>query len=261
MTDRDIAALESFQLVPRLLHNVERPNTLCSLLGGERSTPIVPLVEAGGVGLGIPTLSLIDADMLLAHRDSVDFRHVVPLLKCDKMGVLMPQVRKLAALGSPGFALDLTVLADTPPYGARGWRPKSREELAELRAAAGLPLWLYGVGSVADANVATEAGLEGIVVNTDAALYLGGPATIDIFPDIFDAVAGTIAVYAGGPVRSGLDVFRYLAVGAEAVIVDSDRALANVQAELEYAMRLTGCETLADIGYEAVFAPLFGEAP
>ncbi|MBS3933267.1 MAG: hypothetical protein KGZ35_02840, partial [Truepera sp.] len=71
---------------------------------------------------------------------------------------------------------------------------------------------------------------------------------------------GTVAVYAGGPVQSGIDIFRYLAVGAEAVVVVSDRSLASLQAELAYAMRLTGCATLADISYDAIFAPLFSES-
>ncbi len=88
---------------------------------------------------------------------------------------------------------------------------------------------------------------------------MGAPATAEIFPDIFDAVAGTLAVYAGGAVRGGIDVFRYLALGAEAVVVDCDRAPENLRAELAYAMRLTGCRTLADISYEAIFAPLFSE--
>jgi hypothetical protein len=49
-------------------------------------------------------------------------------------------------------------------------------------------------------------------------------------------------------------------VGAEAVVVESDRSLHALEAELHYAMRLTGCALLADIGYDAIFAPLFGDA-
>jgi isopentenyl diphosphate isomerase/L-lactate dehydrogenase-like FMN-dependent dehydrogenase len=70
-------------------------------------------------------------------------------------------------------------------------------------------------------------------------------------------VAGTLSVHAGARVRDGLDVFRLLAVGAEAVIVEGDRSLASFEAELQYAMRLTGCATLSDIGYDVIFAPLF----
>ena len=256
MPARDIAALESHGLIPRLLHDVHEVNSRLTLLEQDLSAPIVPLVESDAA---LETLSLVSAELVLTQADSFAFGRAVPLLKTQKMGELMPKVRKLAARRVPALALDFSVLAETPPYGDNDWRPKTREDLAELAAAAGCPLWLYGISSPQDAEIAAEAGLEAVVVHSGAGYYLDGPATIDIFPEVFDAVAGMIALYAGGPVRSGVDVFRYLAVGAEAVIVDSDRALVNLQAELAYAMRLTGCETLSDIGYETLFAPLFKE--
>jgi len=253
--EHDFAALDSYQLIPRVLHGVLEPDTHVRLLGRELAAPLLPLLDAPGGSA--ETLGLLDVDTLL-HHDG-DFSTFLPLLKPEKMGQLMPKVKKLAARGVPGFVLDLTVLAESPPYGGLEWHPRTREDLAELRAAAGVPLWLYGVSSVSDAEVASEAGLEGVVVNTGAGVFLGAPATAEVFPDIFDAVAGTISVYAGGAVRSGVDVFRYLALGAEAVLVDTDRSLFNLRAELAYAMRLTGCQTLADISYEAIFAPLFSE--
>lgn len=260
--DRDIEALESYQLVPKLLHAVGEPDTRTRLLGRDLAAPLLPLLDA--LGGPAETLGLLDADVLLMEvgagvGDGGEVGGVLPLLKPEKMGRLMPKIKKLAARGALGFVLDLSALADSPPYGGLEWHPRTREDLAELRAAAGVPLWLYGVSSVSDAETASEAGLEGVVVNTGAGLFLGAPATAEVFPDIFDAVAGTIAVYAGGAVRSGIDVFRYLALGAEAVVVDSDRSPANLRAELAYAMRLTGCATLADISYEAIFAPLFSE--
>ena len=254
VSEPDFAALDSLQLIPRLLHEVAEPDPRLTLLGRDLTAPLLPLADAPA---GYETLSLLDAKTLLAQDG--EFPAVLPLLKPEKMGLLMPKVKKLVARGVPGFVLELTAFAEVPPYGALEWHPRTREDLAELRAAAGVPLWLYGVCSVSDAEVASEAGLEGVVVNTGAGVFLGAPATAEVFPDILDAVAGTISVYAGGPVRSGIDVFRYLALGAEAVVVDTDRSLLNLRAELVYAMRLTGCATLADISYEAIFAPLFSE--
>lgn len=260
MAERDIAALDSYQLIPKLLHDVHEVDYHCRILERDCDSPIIPLLGGSLGGAALPQeLNLVTAELLLQQAETVSLGSSLPLLKTDKMGQLMPQVRELAGRGAPGIALDFTVLADTLPYGGESWRPKTREDLAELRAAAGCPLWLYGICSPADAEIAAEAGLEGIVIHAGAGFYLGAPGTAEIFPDIFDTVAGMISIYAGGPVRSGIDVFRYLALGAEAVVVDSDRSLANLQAELAYAMRLTGCETLADISYEAIFAPLFGE--
>lgn len=257
MLDREIAALDSYQLIPRLLHDIHEVDCSASVLEMTLPAPIVPIVE--GAKLELETLSLIDAELLLAQGEAFRYSWSVPLLKPDKMGELVPKVRKLVARNVPAVALDFTHLAETPPFGRQLWKPRTREDLAELRAAAGCPLWLYGICSPRDAEVAMEAGLEAIVVHSGAGDYLGAPATIDIFPEVFDAVAGMIGVYAGGAVRHGIDIFRYLAVGAELVVVDSDRALGNLIAELAYAMRLTGCANLAEISYEAIFAPLFDE--
>jgi 4-hydroxymandelate oxidase len=255
MTERDITALSHYQLLPRVLHDVHDVETSCAVLERSLNFPMIPLVESAP---RLETLSMVDGHLLL-DKEELDASLAIPLLKTEKMGDLMPKVRKLAARNVPALALDFTVLADTPPFGTNTWKPKTREDLAEIRAASGCPIWLYGICSPDDAELAMEAGLEAIVVHSGAGFYLDGPATIEIFPEVFDAVAGMMSVYAGGVVRSGIDVFRYLAVGAEAVIVDTDRSLANLHAELVYAMRLTGCETLAEIDYNTIFAPLFKE--
>jgi NAD(P)H-dependent flavin oxidoreductase YrpB (nitropropane dioxygenase family) len=201
-----------------------------------------------------------DADAVLedpAHHPPAD---ALALLRPGKMGELMPKVRRLSDVGVAGIGLDLAPLADSAPYGREPWRPRSREDLAELGAASSCPLWVFGVGGAADAEVAAEAGVDAVVVQGTAGARIGGPAVIDVLPEVVDAVAGMLAIVSGGPVRDGVDVLRYLAVGAEALVVESDRALTALEAELHYAMRLTGCAGLADVGYDVVFAPLFGES-
>lgn len=260
MSRIETAALDEHALIPRLLHGVLTVDTHCELLGHALASPILPLVK----GQGAPppgTFAIADDVLILDEPTPFDPRRTLARLLPEKMGDLMPKVRKLAARGVPGLVLDLTVLADTPPFGSGVWRPRTREDIAELRAAAGCPVWIYGVAGPADAEVAAEAGIEGVVVHTGAARHLGGPAAIDVLPEVVDAVAGMMGIYAGGSVRNGIDVFRYLAVGAEAVVVSTDRHLDNLEAELKYAMRLTGCATLTEISYEAIFVPLFGETP
>lgn len=280
MTDRDAAALDGYPLLPRLLHDVVDPDPRCSLLERDLPSPIVPVRRSPPFGrASAGGLQVIDGDALLGASggapidaagetygdpEAAETRGAfgagagaVALLPPAKMGELMPRVRRLAARGVAALALDLTRLADSPPFGDHPWHPRHRDELAELRAAAGCPLWLYGVCGAADAEVAAEAALEGVVVHGGAGRHLGGPAAIHVLPEVIDAVAGMLGVYAGGAVRGGVDVFRYLAVGAEAVLVESDRSRANLDAELRYAMRLTGCATLEEIGWEALFAPLF----
>jgi len=256
---REQLALDSYQLLARVLHDVQTVDSSSELLGVRVDTPIITTRPDQ---TDTSHFCLLDASTLLTQLEqdnTPQHSHVIPLLDPIKMGDIMPKVRKLAAANPPALALDLTKLAHTPPYGEHTWHPRNREDIAELQAAAGVPLWLYGIASVADAEIASEAGVGAIVVHSGSGVHLGAPATADVFPDIFDAVAGTVAIHAGGWLESGIDVFRYLALGAEAIVVQSDRALLSLQRELVYAMRLTGCATLADIGYEAIFAPLFEE--
>ncbi len=258
MPDKDILALDRYQLLARVLHDVHMVSTQSIILDQSLNAPIIPLIDSSPSKLELNSLSLVDATILLAQKEE-SITQAIALVKTGKMGEIMPIVRKLSARNVAAIALDFTPLALTLPYGSNSWRPKTKEDLAELRAAAGCPVWAYGIASPQDAIVAMEASLEAIVVHSGVAQHLQGPATIDIFPEVFDSVAGMIDIYAGGPIRHGIDIFRYLAVGADAVIVHTDRPLANLNAELEYAMRLTACETLSDINYEAIFAPLFEE--
>lgn len=257
MSRREHSELDAYSLVARVLHDIDEVDSRTELLSLDLPSPLVPLASTNS--LSGAKLAMVPTAVLGDSLSHLRPESLIPLLENDKMGELMPRVKKLATMGYPAMALDVRPLGRTPPFGSGRWRPRAREELAELRAAAGCPFWVFGVSGSADAEVVVEAGLEGVVVSGALGEHLGGPATIEVLPEIVDAIAGMTGVFVGGPVRTGVDVFRYLAVGAEAVVVESDRSLANLEAELHYAMRLTGCQTLADIGYECIYAPLFGE--
>jgi 4-hydroxymandelate oxidase len=258
VSESEFAALDGYQLIPRLLHEVHDVDTRTALLGRSLSSPMLPRRHAD-VAAEPGALAVVDAEALLADPAHHAPGDAIALLRPAKMGELMPAVRRLSELGVPAVGLDMAPLADTPPFGRGAWRPRTREDLAELRAAAGCPLWVFGVAGPSDAEVVAEAGLEAVVLQASAGARLHGPAVVDVLPEVIDAVAGMLLIAAGGPVRDGIDVLRYLAVGAEALVVESDRALASLEAELHYAMRLTGCSCLADIGYDIIFAPLYGE--
>lgn len=257
--NRDALALDSHRLLPRLLRGVERVDSSVELAGLSLTAPLLPLLlkHAGGPE---QAPAIVPASELLAQPHLHRPEQTVASMPNGSMGVLIGLVRQLAELKVAAVALDLSNMAETSPYGDEEWRPRSREELAELRAAAGRPFWLSGVSSADDADVALEAGLDALVVHSAAGRMLGGPAVIEVLPEVVDAVAGTMHVLAGGLVRDGIDVFRLLAVGADAVVLEGDRPLDHLRRELEYAMRLTGCASFADIGLDAVYAPLFGEA-
>lgn len=124
------------------------------------------------------------------------------------------------------------------------------------------PLIIKGILDVEDARAAVAIGADGIVVSNHGGRQLDGvPSTARALPAIADAVRGQITVLADSGVRSGLDVVRMLALGAEGILLGRawvyalaargeagvDLLLTLVQREMRVAMALTGVRTIADI--------------
>ncbi len=258
MTQRDFAALDGHQFLPRGLHDVISVDMSAHAFGLALASPIVPRRRRGD-GVSSGQLAVLPAAVALLGSEKHPAAHTIAVMPPGGMAELVSQVKLLAARRVAAVGIDLSPLADSAPYGTVEWCPRTREDLAELRAAAGCPLWLFGVATAADAEVAAEAGADGVVVSGNLGSRVGVPAAIELLPEVVDAVGGMLTIAAGGPVRDGVDVLRYLAVGAELVVVEGDRDPTDLAAELAYAMRLTACANLGDVGYDSLFAPLFDE--
>jgi L-lactate dehydrogenase (cytochrome) len=108
-----------------------------------------------------------------------------------------------------------THLVLSPPQPGRGWAA-----LAAIRKAWNGPIVLGGIQSVVDARRAVRRGFDGIVVSNERGRRGAGPVgTIDVLRQVADAVGGKVAVLFGSGVRTGTDVYRALALGAEAVVI------------------------------------------
>ena len=93
------------------------------------------------------------------------------------------------------------------------------------------------------------------------------PATASVLPAIAEAVGGRIPVLVDGGIRTGYDVFKALALGADAVLIGRPFVTtvygagtegpgiyaAKLRSELADAMEMTGCATLRDITKQAIF--------
>jgi lactate 2-monooxygenase len=137
------------------------------------------------------------------------------------------------------------------------------ERLAFLRRHTGLPILLKGISHVADAQAAIDAGMDGIIVSNHGGRQVDGAiAALDALDAIAEAVGGRISILFDSGIRSGADIFKALALGAEAVLVgrpavyglalDGQAGVAavlqNMLAELDLTMGLAGCSSIADIG-------------
>ncbi|GGD55859.1 FMN-dependent L-lactate dehydrogenase LldD [Erythrobacter arachoides] len=138
----------------------------------------------------------------------------------------------------------------------------SWDALEFIRAEWDGALVIKGILDPDDARAATRLGADGIVVSNHGGRQLDGVlSSARALPAIADAVKGDMTVLADGGVRSGLDVVRMLALGADGVLIGRPWVLALaargqagvrhvlqlIEAEMRVAMALTGVTAVADI--------------
>lgn len=141
------------------------------------------------------------------------------------------------------------------------------DDIAWLRKQWAGTLVIKGVLSAEDAASAVGCGADGVVVSNHGGRQLDGVAsTISVLPKVRDALGSNVEVFLDSGVRSGLDVFRALALGASGVLVGRPwvyavaaqgeagltRLLTAFDRELSVAMALGGVTTIADIGRDQV---------
>ena len=124
------------------------------------------------------------------------------------------------------------------------------------------PLIIKGILDAEDARAAVANGVDGIVVSNHGGRQLDGAmSTARALPRIADAIAGRMPILVDGGVRSGLDVVRMLALGADFVLMGRAWAYALaargeagvahvlklIDAEMRVAMSLTACTRISEI--------------
>lgn len=151
-----------------------------------------------------------------------------------------------------------------PPAGS-----KTVEELRQIADMAGVPFIVKGVMTVRGALKAQQAGASAIVVSNHGGRVLDQcPATAEVLEDIVDALKGSgMKVLVDGGIRSGVDVFKALAMGADAAIICRPFVPAvyggaeegvklyieKIGAELSDTMAMCGAKDLASITQDMVF--------
>lgn len=179
----------------------------------------------------------------------------------ERIELLKEKKYKLIAMDvdSAGLPLlkDSEVLVET----------KDAHSLEYVKNKTGKKLIVKGVMSVQGALVALEAKADAIIVSNHGGRVLDDTlSTIEVLSNISSAVKGRMTILIDGGIRSGNDIFKCLALGADGVLIGRPCALATIgsgkkgledllsiyKKELIQAMKMTGCHKITDISRECV---------
>ena len=193
----------------------------------------------------------------------------VPTIKPWNMDLIREKMELVKAADPFAIAMDIDAAGlpflqnMTPPAGS-----KTVEQLKQIVAWAEKPFILKGIMTVAGAKKALEAGAQGIVVSNHGGRVLDQcPSTAEVLPAIADAVGGKLTIFVDGGIRTGMDVFKALALGADAVLIgrpfvnmvygggaEGVKVFVNkLKAELADTMAMCGAHSLSDINRSMLY--------
>ncbi len=195
----------------------------------------------------------------------------VPTIKPWAQDKCMSRIEAIKKSGAMAFAMDVDS-ADLINLKLQGYPvfTKPARELKEIAEAAGIPFIVKGILTPGSAESCAEAGAYGIVVsNHGGRIMEDNPAPLSVLPEIKKAVGGSLKIFVDGGIRSGADVFKCLALGADAVLIGRPFVTAvhggraegvkllceKLGGELAETMLMTDCRTLADVTADKVLLP------
>lgn len=212
----------------------------------------------------------VDSNVMLAATKAIKKADGfgIPTVKPWNIELIREKLELVKESGAFAVAMDIDAAGLpflknlNPPAGS-----KSVEELREIVDAAGLPFIVKGIMTVKGALKAKEAGASAIVVSNHGGRVLDQcPATAEVLEEIADTVDGSMKILVDGGIRSGTDVFKALALGADAVIIARpfvtavygggregvESYIQKISGELADTMAMCGVASLEEISRDCV---------
>lgn len=219
---------------------------------------------AAFTGDGMDSEIMVAATKAIRHADGCG----VPTVKPWNMDTIREKMDLVNQSGAFAVAMDIDAAGlpflrnFNPPAGS-----KTVEELREIIGMTKAPFIVKGVMTVKGALKAKEAGASAIVVSNHGGRVLDQcPATAEVLSDIAAAVDGSMKILVDGGIRSGADVFKALALGADAAIIARPFVTAvygggeegvrsyieKIGSELEDTMKMCGVSSLKEINADCI---------
>ena len=284
----NVQALAKYTFNMRLVHDITEPDTRTSLLGLNLSMPVLAAPiggisfnmggkrteeeyitaiidgckQAGIIGCtgdGVPPFIHEDGLAAIAAAGG----HGIPFIKPWEDAELYEKLAKAKNSGASivGMDIDAAGLITLRKMG----RPVSAKPLDDLRkiiSRTGTKFIVKGIMTPEDAKLALEAGADAIVVSNHGGRVLDHtPGTAEVLPNIAAEMKGKLGIIVDGGIRTGADVLKMLALGADAVMIGRPFSIAamggltegvmafiaSLRTELMQAMVMTGTKSIEKI--------------
>jgi len=291
----NIEALGGYRINMRTIHEVKTVDTSIDLWGMKLSLPVLaaPLtgtpynmggkmtedefleaIMAGSLQAGTLGMTGDAADPSLwvsAMKAIASSRgRAIAIIKPREQKEIISRIRDAEKAGAAAVGMDIDGAGlITMSLKGQPVSPKTLQEIKEVVSATRLPFILKGIMTPTEADLVVEAGAAAIVVSNHGGRVLDHtPGTADVLPEIAKRVKGKLIILADGGVRAGADVLKFLALGADAVLIgrplitgafgggrDGVTFLFNkIKDELIQAMLLTGTADVKLVKKEISFS-------
>ena len=285
--------LKEIKVVMRTIHSAVNPSLETSLFGEKLSFPAISAPITGTVfNMGgyvndeeysdDVVLGSIDAGTIAMIGDTGDpkcFEHGInaikkaggkgiAIIKPRENSEIIKRIKIAEEAGAVAVGIDsdgaglVTMKLFGQPVG-----PKSFEDLKVLVNSTKLPFIVKGILSVDEAVLCAEAGVHTIIVSNHGGRVLNETlAPCEVLEDIVKAVGDKINVLADGSIREGVDILKYLALGAKGVLIGRPLiwgsiggrqegvkvTLETLKNQLYQSMILTGCSDVKNINPKTI---------
>lgn len=290
----NIESLAKYRFNMQTVHNVTSPDTSIVLWGERLSLPVLAAPMTGvsyNMGGKMTEQEFIDeviAGCTLAGTVGMTGDGAEPgmyesgiqaiaaqkgkgiaIIKPRSQEEIIKRIHQAEAAGALALGMDIDGAGlITMALKGQPVSPKTVGQLKEVISATKLPFILKGIMTPKEAGLAVEAGAKGIVVSNHGGRVMDfTPGTAEVISGIVQKVKGKLTIFADGGVRTGADVLKFIALGADAVLVGRPLVvgafggnregvallLNKMKNELIQTMILTGTSTLKEVKRDILY--------
>ena len=291
---RNRQAFDSKAFRPRVLVDVSHIDASSTFIGHKLRIPVMlaPIGSlqvftpdggaeatkaAGAFGTMHVVSSVTQPDLEIPAR-ATEFPKSYQLYIHGDWGWTLEMISRVKAAGYVGFCITV----DTANYSRRerpmlsNWKPVSRrnppdpkwassvtwDTIDRIKSEAGLPFMLKGIATGEDAKLAVQHGVDVVWVSNHGGRQLDhGQGTLEMLPEIVEAVGGQAQIVLDGGIQRGTDVVKAIAMGADAVAIGKmqgwglaaggsyglTRVLEILEEEIQIAMGLMGVTEVSQL--------------